>query len=100
MRAVALTIMMLLAGGVVCAADLPATLARIRAAGALRCGIDVEEAEYSTSDDHGNREVFDHDLCRAVAVAVLGKDALMKETDYPDDHTAMLALSVGAVRCV
>jgi general L-amino acid transport system substrate-binding protein len=100
MRAVALTIMMLLAGGVVCAADPPATLARIRAAGALRCGIDVEEAEYSTSDDHGNREVFDHDLCRAVAVAVLGKDALMKETDYPDDHTAMLALSVGAVDLV
>jgi general L-amino acid transport system substrate-binding protein len=76
------------------------TLSRVRAAGVLRCGIDQEQAEYSTSDDHGSREAFDHDLCRAVAVAVLGKNALTKETDYPDDHTAMLALSVGAVDLV
>jgi general L-amino acid transport system substrate-binding protein len=69
----------------------------VRAAGALRCGIDQEEAEYSTSDDHGNREAFDADLCRAVAVAVLGKDALAKVTHYPDDQTTMRGLSAGEV---
>jgi general L-amino acid transport system substrate-binding protein len=71
------------------------TLARVRAAGVLRCGIDQEEAEYTTSDDHGNREAFDADLCRAVAVAVLGKDARVQATRFPDDQTAMTALKKG-----
>ncbi len=76
------------------------TLARMRAAGVLRCGIDVEEAEYTTSDDHGNRDAFDADLCRAVAVAVLGKDALVRVTHYPDDRAAMHGLNAGEVEMV
>jgi general L-amino acid transport system substrate-binding protein len=76
------------------------TLARVRAAGVLRCGIDQEEAEYTTSDDHGNREAFDADLCRAVAVAVLGKDAQVKATRYLDDQTAMHGLTRGEVDLV
>ena len=54
----------------------------------LRCGIDQEEAEYTTSDDHGNREAFDADLCRAVAVAVLGKDAQVSVARFPDDQSS------------
>jgi general L-amino acid transport system substrate-binding protein len=73
------------------------TLARVRAAGVLRCGIDQEEAEYTTSDDHGNRSALDADLCRAVAVAVLGKDAQVKATRYPDDQSAMHGLTSGEV---
>jgi general L-amino acid transport system substrate-binding protein len=73
------------------------TLAHVRAAGVLRCGIDQEEAEYTTSDDHGNREAFDADLCRAVAVAVLGKDAQASAAHFPDDQSAMLALKQGEV---
>ena len=76
------------------------TLARVRAAGVLRCGIDAEEAEYTTSDDHGNREAFDADLCRAVAVAVLGKDAAASVMLYPDDRDAMKALNAGEVEMV
>jgi general L-amino acid transport system substrate-binding protein len=76
------------------------TLARVRAVGVLHCGIDVEEAEYSTSDDHGNRKAFDADLCRAVAVAVLGKDAQVRVTHYPDDNAAMKGLSSGEVEMV
>ena len=60
--------------GVARAADTSPTLSRVRAAGLLRCGIDTAQAEYSTSDDHGNRAAFDADLCRAVAVAVLGEE--------------------------
>ena len=75
----------------------PATLERVRAAGALRCGIDAEEAEYSTADDHGNRAAFDADLCRAVAVAVLGKDAKVAVKPYPDDAGLMAALTGGEV---
>ena len=73
------------------------TLARIRAANVLHCGVDIEEAEYSTSDDHGNRAAFDADLCRAVAVAVLGSKAQMALTNYPDDAAAMAALRSGQV---
>ena len=76
------------------------TLAHVRAAGVLRCGVDVEEAEYTTSNDHGNRDAFDADLCRAVAVAVLGKDAQVRVTGYPDDVAAMRGLTGGEVEMV
>lgn len=76
------------------------TLARVRAAGVLRCGIDQEEAEYSTSDDHGDREAFDADLCRAVAAAVLGESARVRVVDYPDDRTSMSGLKSGEVDMV
>jgi general L-amino acid transport system substrate-binding protein len=94
-----------IACGVAFAATPPATdtstvLARVRAAGVLRCGINQEEAEYSTSDDHGNREAFDADLCHAVAAAVLGKNALVRVTHYPDDRTAMNGLQAGEVEMV
>jgi general L-amino acid transport system substrate-binding protein len=86
--------------GILRAANTSTTLERVRTSGVLRCGIDVEEAEYSTSDDHGNREAFDADLCRAVAVAVLGQNARVAETYYPDDRTSMQGLSSGEVEMV
>jgi general L-amino acid transport system substrate-binding protein len=75
------------------AAEPSPTLARVRGVGILRCGIDAEEAEYTTSDDHGNRSAFDIDLCHAVAVAVLGKDARIKAINYPDDQAAMKGIN-------
>ena len=51
------------------------TLESVKADGALTCGIDTEEPEYSTQDAHGNHGAFDLDLCKAVAVAVLGPNA-------------------------
>lgn len=77
-----------------------ATLESVRAAGTLRCGINVEEAEYTTADDHGNREAFDRDLCRAVAVAVLGDNAQVLIRRYPDDRTSIQALTTGEVQLV
>jgi general L-amino acid transport system substrate-binding protein len=82
------------------AAGSSATLTRVRAAGVLHCGIDEEQAEYSTLDDHGNHAAFDADLCRAVAVAVLGKNAQVKVAAYPDDLTAMKGLNGGEVEMV
>jgi general L-amino acid transport system substrate-binding protein len=82
------------------ASDTATTLARVRSNGVLRCGINQEEAEYTTADDHGNREAFDADLCRAVAVATLGKNALVRVTHYPDDQTAMNGLTAGEVEIV
>jgi general L-amino acid transport system substrate-binding protein len=94
----------ILAGGAVSTAQPlmahESTLARVRAAGELRCGIDAEEAEYTNSDDYGNRADFDADLCRAVAVAVLGKNARVRTLPSPDDLTAMRALKSGATEMV
>jgi general L-amino acid transport system substrate-binding protein len=90
-------IFLMAACGVARAATAPSTLAQVRAAGVLRCAIDVEEAEYSTADDHGNRGAFDADLCRAVAVAVLGPNGQVTEKNYPDDTAAMAALKAGEV---
>jgi general L-amino acid transport system substrate-binding protein len=79
------------------AADSSSTLKLVRDRGALRCGIDTAEAEYSTADDHGAREAFDADLCRAVAVAVLGERAQIAVAHFPDDREAMRALGAGEV---
>jgi general L-amino acid transport system substrate-binding protein len=104
MRASALNAALVLAVTVTCtvarAADTSPTLARVREAGVLHCGIDQEEAEYSTSDDHGNREAFDGDICRAVAVAVMGKNARVLAKHYPDDNAAMQGLRAGEVDLV
>jgi general L-amino acid transport system substrate-binding protein len=73
------------------------TLAHIRESKTLRCGINAETPEYSTTDDHGPRQAFDADVCRAVAVAILGPDARVAVTQLPDDVAAMEALRTGAV---
>ncbi len=76
------------------------TLARVQTRGALLCGIDRAEAEYSNTDEHGNRGAFDRELCRAVAVAVLGPGARVIATDYADDMTSLEALAAGKVDIV
>lgn len=79
------------------AADPSPTLTHIRETQTLRCGINIEQAEYSTSDPHGNRQAFDSELCKAVAVAVLGQGAQFKTAFYPDDRTSMQSLTSGEV---
>ena len=64
----------------------------IRKAGVLTCGIDQSEAEYSTTDEHGSRVAFDQDLCKAVAIAILGSHPRIAVRGYPDNETAITAL--------
>ncbi len=71
------------------------TLAKIKAAGELRCGVDFEEAEYSTQDAHGNHSAFDLDVCKAVAVAVLGRNAKFSVVPYRDEEDALKGLKAG-----
>ena len=73
------------------------TLDHIRQTKTLRCAINEETPEYSTSDDHGPRVAFDTDLCRAVAVAILGPEARVVATTYPDDVTSVAALRASRV---
>ena len=74
-----------------------ATRARVKAAGVLRCGLNREEPEYSNLDAHGNRALFDVDLCKAVAVAVLGPGARFNIVPYPDEAESLAGLRSGAV---
>lgn len=91
---------LVVASGVARAVDPSPTLVHVRAAGVLRCGIDAEQAEYSTSDDHGNRAAFDADLCRAVAIAVLGNNTPPAIHQYPDAAAVMAALTAGEIDLV
>lgn len=75
-------------------------LDRVHARHALQCGVIKEEEDYSRSEDHGNRAAFDLDLCRAVAVAVLGPAARVLIRTYPDEPFALKALRAGEVDLV
>ena len=68
------------------------TVETLRKAGALICGIDQSEAEFSSGDEHGSRFAFDRDLCTAVAVAILGPHPRIIIRGYPDNETALRAL--------
>lgn len=73
------------------------TLDKIKAAGSLTCGIDIEQPEYSTQDAHGNHGAFDLDICKAVAVAVLGPNARFTVKPYRDEQDALKALKSGEI---
>ncbi len=72
-------------------------LDHVHAAHAFACGISKEEEDYSRAEDHGNRAAFDIDLCKAVAVAILGPGAQLLVKSYPDEPTAIRALRTGEI---
>src|ERR1700679_3364290 len=72
-------------------------LTRIRQTQTLRCGINQETPEYASTDDHGARQSFDADICRAVAIAILGPKARTILPPYPDDVAATAALRADKV---
>lgn len=72
-------------------------LDRIQAANSLTCGVSREEEDYSRSTDHGNRAAFDMDLCKAVAVALLGPGARLVIKTFPDEPATLRALRSGQV---
>jgi general L-amino acid transport system substrate-binding protein len=90
-------ILLCLAFGLISTGACAATLDRIRQTGTLRCGTNLETPEYSTSDDHGAREAFDADICRAVAIAILGPNARTTIAAYPDDVATAAALRANEV---
>lgn len=73
------------------------TLDTIRHRGTLICGLNQSEAEYTLADQHGPRVAFDTDLCRAVAAAILGPGARYAIKGYPDNDTALEALTRGEI---
>jgi general L-amino acid transport system substrate-binding protein len=86
-----------LIAGITTSAHAGATLDRIRTAGSLPCGINIEEPEYSTQDAHGNHVVLDMDICKAVAVAVLGPNAKFTVKQFRDEQDALKGLKSGEI---
>ena len=74
-----------------------ATLAKIKAAGTLACGVNTELPEYSTQDAHGNHAAFDQDICKAITVAVLGTNAKFTIVPFRDEQDALKALKKGEI---
>jgi general L-amino acid transport system substrate-binding protein len=73
------------------------TLDKIRAAKSLSCGVDFEEVEYTMRDAHGNHSLFDIDICKAIAVAVLGPNANFTVVPYRAEADALEGLKTGQV---
>jgi general L-amino acid transport system substrate-binding protein len=89
------------AASLVLLAALPAvagsTLDHIRSKASLTCGVVKEEEDYSRAEDHGNRAALDLDLCKAVAVAILGEQAKFVIQAVPDEPAGMSALRAGKI---
>jgi len=83
--------------GAVATAHAGATLDRIKRTRSLPCGINIEEPEYSTQDAHGNHSLFDTDICKAMAVAVLGPNAKFTVKSFRDEQDALKALKSGEI---
>jgi general L-amino acid transport system substrate-binding protein len=74
-----------------------ATLDKVKAAGSFVCGIDTEEPEYSTQDAHGNHGAFDLDVCKSVAIAILGPNAKLIVKPFRDERDSLKALKAGEI---
>ena len=89
------------AGGTV--ADLPSghvsgpVLDRIRHAASLSCGALTPPADYTRDDTHGVVLAFDEQICKAVAVAILGEAAKVQVRGYPDEKHGLTAVHTGEV---
>jgi general L-amino acid transport system substrate-binding protein len=69
----------------------------VRARGSLTCGVVTEETDYTKFDTHGGLDDIGGEICKAVAVAVLGDKAQTKSTNFPDEQTAFKALAAGKI---
>jgi general L-amino acid transport system substrate-binding protein len=83
--------------GVVPRSSAASTLSKVRAAKSLTCGVNTEEPEYTLADAHGNHVAFDTDICKAVAVAVLGPDAKFTVKPFQDEAGSLAALKSGEI---
>ncbi len=72
-----------------------ATLAAVRAAGALRCAVVTDVDDYSEADTHGNLSALGADVCRALAAEALGDPARALFLSLPDEPSALAALRDG-----
>ena len=77
-----------------CSALHAATLDVVRARKHLVCGVVSEAQDWTKADLHGDLSALDKEICRAVAVAVLGR-AAAEIVAFPDEADGLAALGAG-----
>lgn len=77
-----------------------ATVAKVRAAGQVSCGIIATPEDWNKTDLHGPLTSFDAEFCKAVGVAVLGPRAKVDLKAFDSELQSEEALSKGAVDLV
>jgi general L-amino acid transport system substrate-binding protein len=74
------------------------TLDAVRAAKHLDCGVVTEEDDWNHSDMHGNLSALGTEVCRAVAIAVLGGTDGLAIQEFPAEPEALAALKAGTIQ--
>jgi general L-amino acid transport system substrate-binding protein len=87
----------LLACGLAAPAHAGQVLDKVRAAGKLACGVIAEVPEFNKDDLHGGLDELGREICKAVAVAVLGDQAKMEATAFQAEQLGFQALAAGKV---
>src|ERR1035441_4164703 len=73
------------------------TFERVRAAGQLSCGIIATPEDWNKTDLHGPLTALDAEICKAIAVAVLGTKSKLDLKAFDSELQAEQALSQGVV---
>ncbi len=73
------------------------TVARIRKAGHLTCGVISEEQDWNKDDLHGSLQPLAREICRAVAVAVLGNTPSVVFKPFPVEIDAEKSVGHGDI---
>jgi len=72
----------------------------IRASGRINCGVVTAGDDWNKTDLHGNLSDLGGEICRAVAVAILGNDDGLRISAFPGEAEALSALRAGTVQVV
>ncbi len=89
----------LFAGGLLAHASVAhaQTLDSIRAAHHMECGTGAGTDDWNGEDVHGNLSALEAEICRAVAVAILGDADSLTIRAFPAEPEALNALKAGAI---
>ena len=74
------------------------TLAAARAAGHLDCGVVLSADDWNGEDVHGDLSALGAEICRAVAVAIVGGSQGVNLTTFPAEPEALEALKSGKIQ--
>jgi general L-amino acid transport system substrate-binding protein len=81
-------------GGEACAQTLDA----VRSSQRLICGTVQNADDWNGEDEHGDLSALGGEICRAVAVAILGRSDGLTVRPYPSEQDAVAAVKSGAVQ--
>lgn len=74
-----------------------AVLDRVRAAGALHCGVVDQPEDWGKADVHASLPEFNTDMCRALSAAVLGSPDKAAIVTVPSEQLGFKALGTGKI---